>query len=140
MVDIMDAYKSLNIGVAIVIKNPEMLNIAPDHLKTKKMCNHAVKILPYLSKYVHDQYKSQQMYDKATLENSGILKFVPYCYKNQEMCNKAVENYLFTTKFVSELKKCVIKKLIDAFLYFILFLINIKLKKCVILLFLKTLL
>ena len=36
MVDIMDAYKSLNIGVAIVIKNPEMLKIAPDHLKTKK--------------------------------------------------------------------------------------------------------
>ena len=26
-----------------VIKNPEMLKFIPDHLKTKKMCKHAVK-------------------------------------------------------------------------------------------------
>ena len=26
-----------------VIKNPEMLMFVPDHLKTKKMCKHAVK-------------------------------------------------------------------------------------------------
>ena len=25
------------------IKNPEMLKFIPDHLKTKKMCNYAVK-------------------------------------------------------------------------------------------------
>ena len=33
------------------------------YLKAKKMCNHAVKILPYLLKYVPDQYKTQQMCD-----------------------------------------------------------------------------
>ena len=41
-----------------------MLKFAPDHLKTKNMCKHAVKILPYLQRYVPDQHKTQQMCDK----------------------------------------------------------------------------
>ena len=48
MVDIMDIHKSLNISIGTVIKNPEFLKIFLDHLKTKKMCKHAVKKSPYL--------------------------------------------------------------------------------------------
>ena len=44
----MGTYKSLNINIGTVIKNPEMLELVPDHLKTKHMCNYAVKKLPYL--------------------------------------------------------------------------------------------
>ena len=36
MVDSMDIYKSLNICIGTVMKNPEMLKFVPDHLKTKK--------------------------------------------------------------------------------------------------------
>ena len=43
MVGIMDIYKFLNISIGTVMKNPEMLRFAPDHLKTKKTCKHAVK-------------------------------------------------------------------------------------------------
>ena len=43
MVDIMDIYKSLNISIRTVMKNPEMLKFVLDHLKTKKMCKHAGK-------------------------------------------------------------------------------------------------
>ena len=43
MVDIMDSYKSLNISLETVMKNPEILKFVPDHLKTKKMRKHAVK-------------------------------------------------------------------------------------------------
>ena len=57
------------------------------------MCKHAVKKLPYLSRYVPDWYKTQQLCDKALLENGGTLKSGLDCYKNQEMCNKAVDNY-----------------------------------------------
>ena len=32
----MDAYKSLNISIGTVMKNPEMIKFVPDHLKTKK--------------------------------------------------------------------------------------------------------
>ena len=37
MVDSMDIYKSLNICIGTVMKNPEMLKFVPDHLKTKKL-------------------------------------------------------------------------------------------------------
>ena len=48
----MDIYKSLNISIGTVMKNPEMLKIVPDHLKTKKICKHAIKKLPVLIRYV----------------------------------------------------------------------------------------
>ena len=48
----MDIYKSLNISIVTVMKNLEMLKIVPDYLKTKKMCKHAVKKLPYLLRFV----------------------------------------------------------------------------------------
>ena len=43
MIDIMDAYKSLNISIGKVIKNLEMLKFVADHLKTKKMFKYALK-------------------------------------------------------------------------------------------------
>ena len=58
-------YKSLNISIGTVMRNPEMLKFVTDHLKTKKMCKHAVKRLPYPLRYVPDQYKTHQMCDKA---------------------------------------------------------------------------
>ena len=36
MVDIIDIYKSLNISIGTVMKNPEMSKFVPNHLKTKK--------------------------------------------------------------------------------------------------------
>ena len=36
------------------------------------MCDHAVKKLPYLLKYVSDQYKTQQMCDKTVPENTYL--------------------------------------------------------------------
>ena len=46
----MDIYKSLNISIGTVMRNPEILKFVSYHLKTKKMCEHAVKKLPYLLK------------------------------------------------------------------------------------------
>ena len=44
----MNIYKSVKIRIGAVIRNPEMLKFVPDLLKTKKMCKHAVKQLPFL--------------------------------------------------------------------------------------------
>ena len=52
----MDNYTSINISIVTVTKNPEMLKFVLDHLKTKRMCSHAIKKLPYLLRYVPDQY------------------------------------------------------------------------------------
>ena len=59
MDDIMNIYKSLNVKIGRVMKNPEMLKFFADRLETKKMCTHTVKKLPYLLRYVPDQYKTQ---------------------------------------------------------------------------------
>ena len=50
----MDIYKSVKISVVTVMRNPEMLKYVPNHLKTKKMCKHAVKKIPFLMRYVPD--------------------------------------------------------------------------------------
>ena len=52
MLDIIDIYKSLSNSIGTVMKNPEMLKFVPDHLKTERICKHAVKKLPYLLRYV----------------------------------------------------------------------------------------
>ena len=89
----MDACKSLNTSIGAVMKYPGMLKFVPNHLKTKKICKHAVKKLPYLIRYVLDQYDTQQMCDKALLGKGGTLKSAPGCYKNQ----KCVIKQLVTT-------------------------------------------
>ena len=38
----MGTFKSLNINIGTVMKNPKMLEFVPDHLKTKHMFNYAV--------------------------------------------------------------------------------------------------
>ena len=69
-------FKSLNISIGAVMKNPEMLQFVPDYFKTKKLCKHAVKKLPFVIRDVPDQYKAPQMCDKAVLENGGTLESV----------------------------------------------------------------
>ena len=44
MVDIMDVYKSLNISIGVVMKNPEIVKSIPDHLKTKICASMQLKI------------------------------------------------------------------------------------------------
>ena len=58
MVDGMVICKSLEINIGTVITNPKMLKFVPDHIKTKKMCKHAVEKLYYLLRYVPDKYKT----------------------------------------------------------------------------------
>ena len=59
------------------MKNPKTLKLVPDHLKTKKMCDHAVERLQLLIRYFPDRCKTKQMHDKAILENSITLDSVP---------------------------------------------------------------
>ena len=47
-------HKSLNVSIGTVMRNPEMLKFVPGHLKTKKICKHAVKKLLFLIRYAPD--------------------------------------------------------------------------------------
>ena len=138
MVDSMDIYKYLNIRIGTIISNQEMLKPFSDHLKTKKMCKHVVTNLSSLIRCAPERYNTQQMCDKAILENGGTLKSVLDCHKNKKICNKAADNYPHALEFVPECYKTQkICQKAGVFLYLILFLINIKLKKCVTEMFLK---
>ena len=69
-------YKSVNINIRTVMKNPKMLKFITDHLKTKKICEHITKKLPYLLRYVSDRCKTQKMCEKVILENGRTLKSI----------------------------------------------------------------
>ena len=74
------------------------------------MCTKAVDNYPNEVEIVPECYKPHKMCDRAVNAYPSTIKFVPECLMTQEMCDKAVN-------------RC--------FLYLILFLINMKLKKCV---------
>ena len=78
-----DNYRFSKINIGAVIKNPEMLNCAPDYLKTKIMgVSMQLKKFTFPVRHVSDQYKTQQMCDKGILENGGTLESARGCYKN----------------------------------------------------------
>ena len=66
------------------MKKPGMPKFVFDYPKSKKMCKHAAKKLPFLIRYVPNQYKAQQMCDKTILENGWRVKSVPGCCKNKK--------------------------------------------------------
>ena len=76
MFDSMDIYKSLNISIGTVIRIPKISIFVPNHLKTKKMCKHALTKLPSVRRYVPDRYKTQQMCDSLFMTPTKIKKFV----------------------------------------------------------------
>ena len=47
--------KAQKINIGEIIRDSEMLEFVPDHLKTKKIWKHAVKKLRLLIKYVPDR-------------------------------------------------------------------------------------
>ena len=72
-------------------------------IKLKKICKHAVKLLPYLLRCVPDRYKTQKCVKKLeTIENGEALVSVLDSCKNKKMCNKAVDNYPYVLEFVPE--------------------------------------
>ena len=50
-----DNFNSSKICIGAIIENLKILQIVPDHVKTRKMCKHALKTL--LIKYGPNRYK-----------------------------------------------------------------------------------
>ena len=106
------------------------------------MCDKAILENGRTLKSVSDCYKNQKMFNKAVNNYPYELEFVPECYQTQNMCDRAVNTYPSTIKFIPECpmtQEMCDKAVNRCFLYLILFLINIKLKKCATVLFLKIL-
>ena len=82
------------------------------------MCDKVVDNYPHALKFVPGNYKTQKMCDKAVNTHPSTIQIVTECYKTQNIRYKVANTY---------------------FLHLILFLISIKLKKCVNKFFLKIL-
>ena len=52
-----DNFNSSKICIGAIIENLKILQIVPDHVKTRKICKHAIKKLPLLIKYGPNWYK-----------------------------------------------------------------------------------
>ena len=71
---------------------PHYSTFLPDHLKTKGMCDKAVRRDPWLLFDVLHHFKSQEMCKRVVEENPQVLKYVPDQFKIQKMCDDAVSN------------------------------------------------
>ena len=133
-------YKSLKISIGEVIKNPEMIRFVPDHLKTKKCVNMQLKIAIRKAfienggtlKFLPESYTNQKMYNQVVDNYADALNYVPIVIQLKKMCNEVVDsnpsaNNLFLNAL--KLKKCMIKLFTLLHFHFILFLIDIRLKK-----------
>ena len=99
-----------NCVIKLFFKNGGTLKSVPDCYKNQQLCDKAVENYPHALEFVPECYKSQKLCNRAVYTHRSTIQFVPECYKTQEICYKAVH-------------RC--------FLYLILFLININLKKYV---------
>ena len=72
-----DNYKYLKISIGEIIKKLEKLRLDSDHLKIKKMCNHAVKKLSFVIRDFPEQCRTQQMCDRELFQNDGTLESIP---------------------------------------------------------------
>ena len=104
-----DRFKTREMCGKAVLKNGWTLGFVTDCYKNQKMFYKAVDNYPHALGFVPDDYKAQKMWNKVVNTTLSAVQFVPKCYKPNEKCDRAG---------------------------LILFLINIRLKKCVISLFL----
>ena len=83
------------------MRNPEVLKVVLDHLKTKEMCKNALKKLLFVTRYVPDWYKTQKMCNK-TVNTYHWIQFVPYYYKTQEICDRAVNKCFVAFTYIPD--------------------------------------
>ena len=105
-----------------VLQNGGILKSVPDFYKNQEMCNKAINNYPHALELVPECYKPPPPPQKKKIRDNSVdtypstIKFASECFMAQEVCDKAVN-------------RC--------FLYFIVFLTNIKIKKYVTILFLR---
>ena len=74
----------------VVLKEKYTLYYIADRLRMHVM------YMPNAFHRIPDHFKTQKMYDKAVKDDPWQLKDVPNHFKTQEMCNKEVRHYLFS--------------------------------------------
>ena len=98
----------------VILENGGTLKSVPDCYKNQETCNKAVSNYPHPLEFVPECFMIHKMCDKAVSTYPSTIKFVPECFMTQDLYNSKSSLWDY-----------------DIFLYFTLFLVGIKLKKCV---------
>ena len=80
----------------VVLKEIYTLYYIADRLRMHEM------YMPNAFHRIPDHFKTQKMYDKAVKDDPWQLKDVPNHFKTQEMCNKEVRHYLLSLQFLPD--------------------------------------
>ena len=88
-------YQSLEAGLWV-------LKHIPDHLKTQKICDDAVRRIPFYLEYVPDHLKTHEMCDRVVDIKPWLLKFVADHLKTRRMCDKAVREDAFSLQYIPD--------------------------------------
>ena len=128
---VLDSYKTRPICIETFKNYPSTLLFVPESYKTQKMCDKAADTC-FAFDSVFDWLKTQEIWDKAADNYAHTLKVVPDWYKTEKKClMKLLMIILQYNLFLNAEQMC--NKALNAcfFFYFILFLIDIRLKKSV---------
>ena len=70
-------------------------------LRTKNMCNEAMRENPVIFFFVPDCFKTQEMCNKTVNDCPCCLKYVPNHLKTREMCKEAVDRCLYVLQIAA---------------------------------------
>ena len=90
------------INMSLFTNVPRWIIEVSNHLKTKEMCDEAVRMEPYSLEFVPDRLKTEDMCIEAVRRKPYTLRLVPDHLKTQGTCEKAVALSPYTLKFVPD--------------------------------------
>ena len=85
-----DNFKTQDMCIEAVCREPSLLMNVPDHFKTQDMCIRAVKMNPDLLVYATWCLKTHDMCKEAVCRIPSTLEYVPDHLKTEDICKEAV--------------------------------------------------
>ena len=102
MNDVSDQYKTREMYIRVVEKDPGQLHAVPDRFKTRKRCDDVVRRDPYYLQLVPKHLKTKEMCEKVVEKRPYLLYDVPEHLKTKEMYEKVVEGRPYLLYYVPE--------------------------------------
>ena len=95
-----DHFKTEDLWIKVVWKNPYALDYVPDYIMTQKICNEAVGENPAAISLVPDCFKTQEMCIIALEVDPWLLNGIIDYLKTQKMCDNVVRRDPYSLQFI----------------------------------------
>ena len=85
-----------------VKQNSRALQFVPEELKTKELCEQAINDNELTLQFVPEELKTPELCDTVVKNNGLALNFVPEALKTKELCEQAIQQDVLALEFVPE--------------------------------------